>query len=130
MRVDATGLQQVDIHDSIHSAEAVLSAELGSGIEVTRDYAPDLPAVVANPAELNQVFFSLLTHVVTTVHRPMDAGLGLFVSRRIVENHGGTTRFDRSPSGGGTLAIALPVQGPGSCGPTANALHRCAQLDS
>lgn len=39
-------------------------------------------------------------------------GLGLFITRRIVEAHGGTVRVEATPAGGATLVIALPKQPP------------------
>jgi signal transduction histidine kinase len=36
-------------------------------------------------------------------------GLGLYICRRIVEEHGGHIRFDPTPGGGTTFTIALPL---------------------
>lgn len=36
-------------------------------------------------------------------------GLGLFICRRIVEEHGGTIAFEPTPGGGSTFKIALPL---------------------
>jgi C4-dicarboxylate-specific signal transduction histidine kinase len=45
----------------------------------------------------------------TTKGKGKGSGLGLAVSKRIVEEHGGTIEFANNSSGGVTLMIILPV---------------------
>ena len=39
-------------------------------------------------------------------------GLGLYLSRGIVEQHGGTIRASANPEGGSTFSVSLPVDVP------------------
>jgi signal transduction histidine kinase len=46
------------------------------------------------------------------VHRTAGLGLGLFISRQVVELHGGRIEATSPPGGGARLAITLPVHSP------------------
>jgi signal transduction histidine kinase len=71
----------------------------GRAVEVTiADTGPGLPDPAA---EGGRLFFST---------KPRGTGLGLVLTRRIVEQHGGALRLDRGPGGRGTTAVIhLPV---------------------
>lgn len=71
----------------------------GTAVEVSvADTGPGLPAPAA---EGGRLFFST---------KPRGTGLGLVLTRRIVERSGGALRLGRGPGGTGTLAvIRLPV---------------------
>jgi two-component system sensor kinase FixL len=45
--------------------------------------------------------------------KPEGLGLGLSISRSIVESHGGRLWASSGPDGGATLQFTLPVAGPG-----------------
>ena len=48
----------------------------------------------------------------TTAARQMGVegtGLGLYISRQIVEAHGGTIHFEETPGGGATFLVCLPL---------------------
>lgn len=55
---------------------------------------------------------SLMGHIFepffTTKPRGKGAGLGLFIARRIVEQHNGRIRAENNPSGGATFTVTLP----------------------
>ncbi len=52
-----------DIHATIEEALKMLSRQFASrGIEVRRDFHPELPSVYANPLQLEQVFINLATN--------------------------------------------------------------------
>ena len=58
--LDQAPIQNVDLHASIESTLAILGNQLGSGIQVRRDYAPNLPLISGYGSELNQVWTNIL----------------------------------------------------------------------
>ncbi len=63
-QMDRPTLQSIDVTEGIESTLVMLRSKLGTGITVVRDYAPDAPPIVANPAALNQVWTNLITNAV------------------------------------------------------------------
>ena len=74
---------------------------LPAGAEVEVEIADDGPGI---PAHLRDEIFKPF---VTNKHR--GTGLGLSVSRRIVEDHGGRITVECPPGGGTTFRVVLPV---------------------
>ena len=58
--MDQAPLQEVDIKSSLETTLTIMHHKLKRGITVTRDYAPDLPKVMAYGSELNQVWTNLI----------------------------------------------------------------------
>jgi signal transduction histidine kinase/predicted CoA-binding protein len=58
--LDQAPVQEVDVHEGIDSTLVILRHKLKAGINVVRDYAPDLPRIQAWGSELNQVWTNLL----------------------------------------------------------------------
>jgi PAS domain S-box-containing protein len=56
-------------------------------------------------AELRNEVFALLTS-----HRPKGTGLGLYLVRTTVVNHGGEIRLEESPLGGAHFKIRIPLE--------------------
>jgi len=58
--MDQAPLQEVDIKNTLETTLTIMHHKLKRGIVVTRDYAPDLPKVMAYGSELNQVWTNLI----------------------------------------------------------------------
>ena len=58
--LDQAPVQEVDVHEGIDSTLVILRHKLKAGIQVVRDYAPDLPRIQAWGSELNQVWTNIL----------------------------------------------------------------------
>jgi signal transduction histidine kinase len=58
--MDQARLQEVDITRSLETTLTIMHHKLKRGIAVTRDYAPDLPKIMAYGSELNQVWTNLI----------------------------------------------------------------------
>jgi signal transduction histidine kinase len=149
--MDRAALLRVDVTAGIDSTLTMLSAKLG-GINVVRQYAPDVPEIEVFSAELNQVWTNLIDNAVdamqgegtlhiatrrdgddvvveltdsgagiepevlrrvfepffTTKDVGKGTGLGLDITRRIVERHEGYIEFDSEP-GRTTARVRLPI---------------------
>jgi signal transduction histidine kinase len=79
--MDQAPLQEVDIKHSLETTLMIMHHKLKRGISVTREYAPDLPKVLAYGSELNQVWTNLIDNAADAMK---DSGK-LFV-RAVREN--------------------------------------------
>ena len=61
--LDQAPVQTIDVHAGLEDTLLILRPRL-SGIEVQRDYAPELPPIQAYGSELNQVFTHILTNAI------------------------------------------------------------------
>jgi signal transduction histidine kinase len=93
-QLDRAPYQVVDIHELLDSTLAMLTAKIGDGVTIVRDYARDLPRVPAFPGELNQVWTNLIDNAVSAM-----AGSGTLTIR---------TALDR-----GQLLVEFGDTGPG-----------------
>jgi signal transduction histidine kinase len=66
---------------------------------VVTDSGPGIPAEVG--ARLFEQFFTT---------KPQGTGLGLYITRQIVEEHGGHLRWMSAPGSGATFVAALPIK--------------------
>ena len=58
--MDQTPSQEVDVRASLETTLTILHFKWKHGVEVVRDYAPDLPCITAYGSELNQVWTNLM----------------------------------------------------------------------
>ena len=77
------------------------SSATGTVTLAVTDHGPGLPA-----AELPQVFTKFFRRELA---RPDGAGLGLWLSRRLVEAHGGRLTVESEPGRGTTFRLTLPT---------------------
>jgi signal transduction histidine kinase len=62
--LDQAPIQKVDVRQSLEDTMAILNHKLGEGIEVVRDFPPELPVIDAYASELNQVWTNLIDNAV------------------------------------------------------------------
>ncbi|MEP6773969.1 MAG: ATP-binding protein, partial [Chloroflexota bacterium] len=62
--LDQAPIQQVDVHEGLENTLVMLKYKLKTGVEIKRDYAPDLPHIEAYGSELNQVWTNLIDNAV------------------------------------------------------------------
>jgi signal transduction histidine kinase len=62
--LDQAPTQSVDIHDGLNDTLVMLGSKLKLGVEVRRDYAPDVPRIEAFGSELNQVWTNIIDNAI------------------------------------------------------------------
>jgi signal transduction histidine kinase len=62
--LDQAPVQNVDIHKGLDDTLVILHSRIKNGINVSREYATDLPAIHAYGSELNQVWTNLLDNAI------------------------------------------------------------------
>lgn len=88
-----------DVSPPGRSIEVRLSQSAGEGMVEILDHGPGIPEA-AQP-RIFDPFFTTKEH---------GTGLGLSLSRQIVENHGGRLEFETEPGQGTTFRVVLPVR--------------------
>jgi signal transduction histidine kinase len=58
--MDQAPVQEVDIEHSLETTLTIMNHKLKRGVTVAREYAPNLPKIMANGSELNQVWTNLI----------------------------------------------------------------------
>jgi signal transduction histidine kinase len=71
--MDQTPLQEIDVHEGLESTLTMLGHKLKDGVEVTREYDPNLPRIDAYGSELNQVWTNVIDNAIDAVS---EAGNG------------------------------------------------------
>jgi signal transduction histidine kinase len=62
--LDQAPVQEVDIHAGLESTLVMLRHKLYPGVQIIREYAPDLPRIEAYASELNQVWTNIIDNSV------------------------------------------------------------------
>jgi signal transduction histidine kinase len=60
--LDQAPVQEVDVRETLETTLLILRHRLKQGVQVQRDYAPDLPRIEAYGSELNQVWTNLIVN--------------------------------------------------------------------
>ncbi len=84
-QLDRAPFQVVDVHDLLDSTLMMLSAKMGAGVTIQKDYDRGLPKIPAYAAELNQVWTNLIDNAVSamkgtgtlTIRTARDGGYAL-----------------------------------------------------
>lgn len=92
--MDQAPVQRVDVRTGIDNTLVILRPKLKDGVEVVREYAPDLPEIEAFGSELNQVWTNIIDNAVDAM-----GGHGRIVIRA----------FARDPD----LVVEICDNGPG-----------------
>jgi two-component system, LuxR family, sensor kinase FixL len=112
VQVDGIQLQQVLLNLTRNAVEAMnaCAPEVRSLLirtEALGDDEVELAVEDAGPGVPDTMLEQLFEPFFTT--KPEGMGLGLSLSRSIIEAHGGTLRYDSHPSGGSIFRIRLPT---------------------
>ena len=62
--LDQAPVQNVDIHEGLENTLIILKYKLKGGVQVTRDYAQDLPRIEAYASELNQAWTNIIDNAI------------------------------------------------------------------
>ncbi len=80
--MDQGPMQEVDIEHGLENTLIIMNHKLKRGITVVRDYAPNLPKVMASGSELNQVWTNLIDNAADAMN-----GGGKLTVRTALENN-------------------------------------------
>jgi signal transduction histidine kinase len=67
-QLDRAPFQVVDVHDLLNSTLLMMSAKIGQGVTVVKDYDRALPPIPAYPSELNQVWTNVIDNAVQAMN--------------------------------------------------------------
>jgi signal transduction histidine kinase len=86
-QLDRAPFQVTDVHDLLDSTLLMLSAKLGAGITVVKEYDRDLPKIPVYAAELNQVWTNLVDNAVSAMNSvPAKDGASTLTIRTARDN--------------------------------------------
>jgi two-component system NtrC family sensor kinase len=159
--------EYMQIPETIDTVLIIYHNQLKYGIEVTKEYEPDLPAILGLPDQIAQVWTNIISNAIqamqgkgslhvrvwregddiiasftdsgpgipkeiqdkifeaffTTKPAGEGTGLGLDISRKIVEKHGGKIYFESEP-GKTTFYVRLPIRTPFEASAAAQTLQQ------
>lgn len=73
--LDQAPIQQVDVHAGLENTLVILRHKLKGGVDVTRNYATDLPRIEAYASELNQAWTNIIDNAVDAMKGKGELGL-------------------------------------------------------
>jgi signal transduction histidine kinase/predicted CoA-binding protein len=62
--LDQAPLQEIDLHESLDNTLVMLRSKLKQGVNVQRQYADDIPRILAYGSELNQVWTNIIDNAI------------------------------------------------------------------
>jgi signal transduction histidine kinase/predicted CoA-binding protein len=95
--LDQAPVQEVNVHEGLENTLVILRGKLKAGIDVRREYAPDLPKIEAWGSELNQVWTNIIDNAA-------DA---------LADKEGPKEIVIRTRREGGFVVVELHDNGPG-----------------
>ena len=107
---DRVQIQQVLINLLRNAMEAMRDSpvrELEVRVSMAESNTVSLAVSDTGPGIADEILPQLFQPFVTS--KPGGMGIGLSISKRIIESHGGEIRVDRSVSGGARFAFTLPL---------------------
>jgi CheY-like chemotaxis protein len=110
---DPHQLEQVFLNILLNAEQAILSARNRGRITLSADVADGrLRLQFSNdgPGIAPELLPHIFEPFVTTKPAEEGTGLGLFISRTIVREHGGEIHAESGPTGGATFVVELPVE--------------------
>lgn len=113
VRANEGELVQVMLNLVLNAGDAMASQPRGRLVVRTFDLGEDRVAIEVEdtgPGIPPEIASRLFTPFTTT--KPHGSGLGLSVSRRLVESHGGTLTCESRPGSGATFRVELPAVKP------------------
>lgn len=79
--LDQAPIQEIDLHEGLENTLIILSYKLKSGVNVIRQYAPDLPRIDAHGSDLNQVWTNIIDNAIDAMQ-----GIGDLTIRTYAQN--------------------------------------------
>lgn len=65
--LDQAPVQDVDVHQGLDNTLVILRSKLKQGVNVVREYSPDLPHIEAYGGELNQVWTNIIDNAISAM---------------------------------------------------------------
>jgi signal transduction histidine kinase len=82
--LDQAPIQDVDVVESLENTLVLLRPRITAGVDITRDYADDVPRIEAYGSELNQVWTNLIDNAIDAIAGQGELTLRAFTAERVV----------------------------------------------
>jgi signal transduction histidine kinase len=82
--LDQAPIQDVDVVESLENTLVLLRPRITAGVDITRDYADDVPRIEAYGSELNQVWTNLIDNAIDAIAGQGELTLRAFTAESVV----------------------------------------------